>query len=175
VVLLTRIDDRLIHGQVVEGWVNYLKATCLLVADNTVAANPVQRSIMEISAPEGLTVIIGSVEDICRKLSTAALMKERAILLFSNPRDVLVSLRAGLACTNVNLGGMHYVPGKRKITDVLAVDDADVDAFREIMRRGVKVEVQTVPTEKPQPLEKVLERSDRQLGVPPNHSRPSAS
>jgi PTS system N-acetylgalactosamine-specific IIB component len=70
---------------------------------------------------------------------------------------------------------MHYVPGKRKITDVLAVDDADVDAFREIMRRGVKVEVQTVPTEKPQPLEKVLERSDRQLSVPPNHSRPSAS
>jgi mannose/fructose/N-acetylgalactosamine-specific phosphotransferase system component IIB len=168
VVLLTRIDDRLIHGQVVEGWVNYLKATCILVADNAVAANPVQRSIMEISAPEGLTVIIGGVEEICRKLSTASLANERAILLFSNPHDVLVALRAGLACTRVNLGGMHFVPGKRRIMDVLAVDDADEDAFREIMQRGVKVEVQTVPTEKPQPLEKVLQRSDRSSVVPRN-------
>jgi mannose/fructose/N-acetylgalactosamine-specific phosphotransferase system component IIB len=168
VILLTRIDDRLIHGQVVEGWVNYLKATCILVADDTVAVNPVQRSILEISAPEGLTVIIGSVDDICRKLSTASLVKERAILLFSNPRDVLAALGAGLACTSVNLGGMHFVPGKRKILDVLAVDDADEDAFRKIMQRGVKIEVQTVPTEKPQPLEKVLQRLERQPGGPPS-------
>ena len=155
-VLLARIDDRLIHGQVVEGWVNFLKATCILVADDRVAANPLQRSILEISVPQGIKVVIGGVQEICTAILSRSLDAERAILLFSNPGDALRSLREGLACANVNLGGMHFVPGKKKIMDVLAVDDADLDALQAIMDRGVKVEIQTVPTEKPQSLERVF-------------------
>lgn len=155
-VSLVRIDDRLIHGQVVEGWVNHLKATCIMVADDRVAANPLQRSIMEISVPEGLKVAIGTVDDICRRIRSLSTDTERAILLFSNPSDVLRFLRAGMACPSVNIGGLHYVPGKRRITDILAVDDEDLSALRELLRQGVKIEVQSVPTEKAQSLEKML-------------------
>lgn len=155
-VILARIDDRLIHGQVVEGWVNHLKATCIMVADDAVAVNPRQRSIMEISAPEGLTVVIGTVEDICGRLRTPDFDRERVIVLFSRPADALRSLQAGMRCPGVNIGGMRFVPGKRKLLDVLAVDDQDLAAFGEILRRGVKVEVQTVPSGKPQPLERLI-------------------
>ncbi len=155
-IILARIDDRLIHGQVIEGWVNFLKATCILVADDKVAANPLQRSIMEISVPERLKVIIGKVEEICEKVRSSSLDSERAILLFSNPVDVVRCLKAGLSFPKINLGGLHFVPGKRKIMDVLAVDDADLEALQDILRQGVKVEIQTVPTEKPQPLEKAF-------------------
>ena len=155
-VLFVRIDDRLIHGQVVEGWVNYLKATRILVADDRVAANVLQRSIMEISVPHGLTVSIGGVQDICSQLCRMA-DKERAILLFSNPADVVRALKAGLTCTTINLGGMHYVPGKRKLRDVLAVDDTDVAALRDLLGRGITIDIQTVPTEKPMLLAKVFE------------------
>ncbi|MBS1128251.1 MAG: hypothetical protein H6R44_1166 [Nitrospirae bacterium] len=155
-IILARIDDRLIHGQVIEGWVNFLKATCILVADDKVAANPLQRSIMEISVPERLKVIIGKVEEICEKVRSSSLDAERAILLFSNPVDVVRCLKAGLSFPKINLGGLHFVPGKRKIMDVLAVDDADLEALQDILRQGVKVEIQTVPTEKPQLLEKAF-------------------
>jgi len=155
-IILARIDDRLIHGQVVEGWVNFLKATCILVADDKVAANPLQRSIMEISVPERLKVVIGKVEEICEKVRSSSLDAERAILLFSNPVDVVRCLKAGLSFPKINMGGLHFVPGKRKIMDVLAVDDADLEALQDILRQGVKVEIQTVPTEKPQPLEKAI-------------------
>ncbi len=154
--VFARIDDRLIHGQVVEGWVNFLKATTIVVADDKVAANPLQRSIMEIAVPQGLKVVIGTVDEICGRLRSADLEKERVILLFSNPSDVLRSLRCGMACDTVNLGGLHYVPGKRKIMDVLALDDDDLSALQEILRRGVRVDIQTVPTEKPQALDKVF-------------------
>jgi len=164
-VILARIDDRLIHGQVVEGWVNFLKATCILVADDKVAANPLQRSIMEISAPEGLKVIIGTVSEICEKIRSSLLDAERAILLFSNPADVVRSFKAGLTCPAINLGGLHYVPGKRRIMDVLAVDDADLEALQAILRQGVKVDIQTVPTERPQPLEKVLKAFMRETSI----------
>jgi len=155
-VILARIDDRLIHGQVVEGWVNFLKATCIVVADDTVAANPLQRAIMEISVPEGLKVIIGKVDEICGKLLSSSLDGERVILLFSNPADVFRALQAGLSCSSINLGGLHYMPGKKKIMDVCAVNDTDLEALQALLRRGIKIDIQTVPTEKPQPLEKVF-------------------
>ncbi|MDH4163365.1 MAG: PTS sugar transporter subunit IIB [Nitrospirota bacterium] len=155
-VILARIDDRLIHGQVVEGWVNFLKATCIMVADDKIAANPLQRSIMEISVPPGLKVVIGTVKEICAKLREGIPEEERTILLFSNPDDVLRSLKEGLSCSRVNVGGLHFVPGKRKIMDVLAVDETDLAALKEIMDRGIKVEIQTVPSEKPQPLDRVF-------------------
>ncbi len=155
-VVFTRIDDRLIHGQVVEGWVNFLKATSILVADDRVASNALQRSIMEISVPQGLAVYIGTVEDVCGRLRSSAAAGERAILLFSTPVDVERALALGLQCSAINIGGMHFMPGKRKLIDVLAVDDADVDALRAITARGIKVEVQAVPTQKPMPLDKLF-------------------
>ncbi len=159
-VVLTRIDDRLIHGQVVEGWVNFLKATCIVVADDRVASNPLQRSIMEISVPRGLRVSIGGVDEMCELILSGSFDAERVILLFSRPADVAHALKAGFRSKAVNIGGMHYVAGKRKLMDVLAVDDADVRAFREISSLGVSIDVQTVPTRKPQPLEKVFRACD---------------
>lgn len=155
-VVLTRIDDRLIHGQVVEGWVNFLKATCIVVADDDVASNALQRSIMELSVPQGLKVFIGNVADICEQLRAKELDAERIILLFSKPSDVLRALITGLGCQAINIGGMHYVPGKRKLMDVLAVDDLDLKALREIAALGINVAVQSVPTQRPLPLDKVF-------------------
>ena len=155
-IVFARIDDRLIHGQVVEGWVNFLKATCIMVADDRVAVNTLQKSIMEISVPQGLKVVIGSVENVCAQLRTAAFDADRVILLFSNPSDVLRALKLGLECQVLNIGGMHYVPGKRKLLDVLAVDDIDLDALKQIAARGIRVEIQTVPTQRPLSLDKVF-------------------
>jgi mannose/fructose/N-acetylgalactosamine-specific phosphotransferase system component IIB len=155
-IVLSRIDDRLIHGQVVEGWVNFLKATCIFVADDRVASNPFQRTIMELSVPQGLKAVIGRVEDICDLVRTAALNAERIILLFSNPADVLRAINSGLDCRVLNIGGMHYVPGKRKLMDVLAVDDADLAALKELVAKSIKIAVQTVPNQRPVPLEKIF-------------------
>jgi PTS system mannose-specific IIB component len=155
-IVLSRIDDRLIHGQVVEGWVNFLKATCIFVADDRVASNPFQRTIMELSVPQGLKAVIGRVEDICDLVRTAALNADRIILLFSNPADVLRAINSGLDCRVLNIGGMHYVPGKRKLMDVLAVDDADLAALKELAAKSIKIVVQTVPNQRPVPLEKIF-------------------
>jgi mannose/fructose/N-acetylgalactosamine-specific phosphotransferase system component IIB len=155
-IVFIRIDDRLIHGQVVEGWVSYLKASYLLVADDAVASNTMQRSIMELAVPQGLKVMIGPVEEMCRRLRTSVLDAERAILLFSNPADVLRAIKAGMECRSLNVGGMHYVPGKRKLMDVLAVNDRDLEALKEIAGKGIKIDVQTVPTQRPIPLGKIL-------------------
>ena len=157
---LIRIDDRLIHGQLVEGWVNYLKATCILVADDVVASNSVQRTIMELSVPQGLQVYIGSVAETCLRSRTAGRDAGHAIVVFSRPVDVLRALDAGMECRTLNIGGMHYVPGKRKLLEVLAVNDADLAALQSIAGRGIKITIQAVPTQRPIPLEKVLKTGE---------------
>ena len=155
-IVFTRIDDRLIHGQVVEGWVSFLKADFIMVADDAVASNVLQRSIMELSVPQGLKVFIGRVEEVCDQLRTKALDAERILLLFSRPSDALRALKSGLDCRALNIGGMHYVPGKRKLMDVLAVDDEDLKALKEISALGINVSVQTVPTQRPLALDKIF-------------------
>jgi PTS system mannose-specific IIB component len=155
-IVLTRIDDRLIHGQVVEGWVNFMKATWIVVADDSVASNALQRSIMELSVPQGVNVAIRRVEDVSKQMRTPPFDTARVILLFSSPIDVLRALKAGLECRMLNIGGMRYAPEKRKLLNVLAVDDADLDALKEIVARGVHVEVQTVPNQRPMPLDAVF-------------------
>jgi mannose/fructose/N-acetylgalactosamine-specific phosphotransferase system component IIB len=160
-IVLIRIDDRLIHGQLVEGWMNYLKANCVLVADDAVASNTLQRTIMEMSAPQGLKVFIGTVEEVCGRSRATGQDAEHVIVVFSNPVDVLRALDAGMECRKLNIGGMHYVPGKRKLMDVLAVNDADLKALRAISDRGVKIDIQAVPTQRPMPLEKILEACEQ--------------
>jgi mannose/fructose/sorbose-specific phosphotransferase system IIB component len=155
-IVLTRIDDRLIHGQVVEGWVNFMKATWIVVADDGVASNDLQCSIMELSVPQGVKVSIRSVEEACKQVRTSAFEAERVILLFSNPADVLRALKAGFECRTLNIGGMRYAPGKRKLLNMLAVDETDMDALKEIVARGVHVDVQTVPNQRPMPLDAVF-------------------
>jgi len=155
-IVLSRIDDRLIHGQVVEGWVNYLKATRIFVADDRVASNPFQRSIMELSVPQGLKVSICRVEEICGQLRAETIDADRIILLFSNPADALRAMESGLDCQTLNIGGMHYVPGKHKLMDVLSVDDADLAALKKLAAKGIRVDIQTIPTQRPVPLEKVF-------------------
>jgi PTS system mannose-specific IIB component len=157
---LVRIDDRLIHGQIVEGWVNYLKATCIMVADDAVASNPGQRTIMELSVPHGLQVFIGSVEEMSARSHVAGRKAGHAIVVFSNPVDVLRALDAGMECRTLNIGGMHYTPGKRKLLDVLAVNDEDLAALQTIAGRGIKITIQAVPTQRPIPLEKVLKECE---------------
>lgn len=156
-IVLARIDDRLIHGQVIEGWVTFLKATCIVVADDRVAGDQRQCSIMRVIVPGGLKLFIGGVEDMCRLLTRPETERERVIVLFSRPADAVRACELGLTVGTMNIGGLHYGPGKCKLLDVLSVDEEDRQALLQLMGRGVKVEVQTVPTERPTPLEKVLD------------------
>ena len=155
-IVLSRIDDRLIHGQVVEGWVNFLKATCIFVADDRVASNSFStfhHGTLRATRIEGRH---RPGRGHLRSVRTAALNADRIILLFSNPADVLRAINSGLDCRVINIGGMHYVPGKRKLMDVLAVDDADLAALKEIGCKEYQDSCPDSPEPAAVPLEKIF-------------------
>jgi len=152
---LTRIDDRLIHGQVVVGWVRALKIERLVVANDTIASNAMQRTLMEMAVPSGLKVSLWTILEAV-EASRSGRSPERVLLLFGNPHDALAYVRAGGKVSSLNVGGMHFCNGKRQVCPTVCVDDRDVQAFKDLKALGLELEVRAVPSDSKEPLEKYL-------------------
>lgn len=147
-IVLVRIDDRLIHGQVVEGWAKFTKANCIIVANDGVVNNDFQKMVMEIAVPTGIKLEINSVQEAIKKVCAGKFEKDRVIILFSNIKDILKAIECGLKIDCLNLGGLRYCSGKKQISEAVAVRDEDINDLKKIIGLGVKVEVRLVPTEK---------------------------
>ena len=142
--VLHRVDDRLIHGQVVVAWGHRLNPARIWVVDDAVAANAWERELLESSAP-GIAV---RVYPIAEAAAAWEAEREAAGAAFLLVRDLPTALRlaaAGAAFTHLNLGGLHYAPGKTKVNEYVYLDDADRAAARALIARGVRLEVQDVP------------------------------
>jgi len=143
-IQLVRIDDRLIHGQVVVGWVKALNIQRLVVVNDAIAKNSMQKTLMEMAVPSGLKVSFYTVEESAESCRMDA-GKEKALLLFSNPSDVLSYVQRGGPLTTINIGGMHFCEGKKQVAKTVCVSPEDVSAFKELVRMGLELEIRAVP------------------------------
>ena len=144
-ILLTRIDNRLIHGQVVTQWNAVVGANLIWVANDGVAKSDVRQRLMDMAAPEGVAMRYFSLQktiDVIHQASSDQLI----FLVVDNPSDVLTLVRGGVPIKKVNVGNMHMAEGRRQVTASVAVDDADVAAFKELRDLGIELEVQRVPS-----------------------------
>ena len=151
-VLLARVDDRLIHGQVVVGWARSLDADCLVVANDAVAADPMQRTLLPMAVPPQMKVAILRVKEAAEAVAADRLPGARAILLFSSLGDALLFKRAGGPLPDLNLGGVRLAPGRQPLRTAVALGPEDVAAARSLGADGTAIEVRMVPGEAPEDL-----------------------
>lgn len=145
-IVLTRIDNRLIHGQVATAWTQYSGANLLLVANDDVAGNTTRQSLMNIAAPKGVQTRFFSIQktiDVIFKASP----KQLIALIVETPQDVLKLVKGGVPIKKLNVGNMHMAEGKKQITKAVCVDEDDLNTFKELRNLGVEIEIQRVPTE----------------------------
>ncbi len=154
-IQLIRIDDRLIHGQVVVGWVKALDIQCLVVVNDAIAKDAMQKTLMEMAVPSGLKVRFLEVAGVPGFLADKS-DPSRAMMLFSSPADLLSVIRLGAVFPLINVGGMHFCEGKRQVGKTVCVSEDDVAAFKELRKLGVQMEVRAVPGDLKEPLEKFL-------------------
>ncbi len=148
-ILLYRIDDRLVHGQVVVGWGRVLKADAIVVASDRAAGDELAKTMMEMGAPANVKVEVLPVSEAAAKIRDGFYDDRATIVLFETPGDVLRLVDAGVVMKKLNVGGMHFCDGKRLLMEAVSVDATDCRSLREIDRRGVDVYVQMVPQAKP--------------------------
>ena len=155
-ILLTRIDNRMIHGQVATQWSSYLGANLLLVANDKVAADPMRQGLMDMAAPAGAQTRYFTIEKTINVIGKAA-DRQLIFIICENPQDVVKLVEGGVPIKKVNIGNMHMAEGKRQVAGVVAVDDADVAAFRRLQELGVELEIQKVPTEAKEDVSKLFQ------------------
>ncbi|MBN1622329.1 MAG: PTS sugar transporter subunit IIB [Endomicrobiales bacterium] len=144
-IILARIDDRLIHGQIVEGWLRVIKANSVIIVSDEVARDKVQQTLLTIAVPDNININSFSIDEAAEKIKEKEFEKKKIMLLFSNPQDVLRFIKKGVKLTSVNVGGMHYTPGKKQILRTLSVDENDILVLKEINKMDVKLEGRVLP------------------------------
>lgn len=154
-IVLTRIDNRLIHGQVATQWTNAIGANLLLVANDEVAGNKMRQGLMDMAAPTGVATRYFTIQKTIEIIHKAA-DRQKIFIICETPQDVLKLVEGGVPIKKVNIGNMHMAEGKRQIVGVVAVDDDDVAAFKKLRDAGVELEIRKVPTESAEDVEKLF-------------------
>ncbi len=155
-IVLTRVDNRLIHGQVLESWVPSFNANCIVVANDKIANSAMQKLLMEAAVPKGIRVFIGTVEEAADILASEDLVNARIILLFATSSDALSAYRQGVHYEKLNLGNMHAGTGKVKCSCTIALDNDDVENLNSLEKAGVRIASQCVPSDKEVGWQKML-------------------
>ena len=147
-----RVDDRLIHGQVLLGWGPVVSPDRYVVVDDAMAHDPFQSALL-VATTGGVPVDVLAEADVPGRLVPLAISPESLFVLVRGlPEAARVAqslARSGLTPGSINLGGLHYAPGKERVQDNVYLDAADRAALAELFGLGVRVIVQDVPATRP--------------------------
>lgn len=145
-IVLARIDNRLVHGQVGNSWVGASHANLIVVADDDVVNDDIQKSLMKMTADSsGVGIRFFSIQktiDIIHKASA----KQHIFVVCKTPSEMLKLIQGGVPIKKVNVGNMHVKPGKRVLHEAhVYVDDQDMADFEAMKAMGVEVYIEILP------------------------------
>ena len=154
-ILLTRIDDRFIYAQDIEQWNEAVGSNLVLIVNDEIAANSRKWAPMRVAAPEGVWTRFFSVQRTIDVIHTAT-PRQWILIMVASPADALALVKGGVPITKISIGRMQTGEGKRPITPVVAVDDTDVAALKELQARGIELEIRYLPSSDPDPIQLVI-------------------
>ncbi|MDD2998591.1 MAG: PTS mannose/fructose/sorbose transporter subunit IIB [Erysipelotrichia bacterium] len=146
-----RIDDRLIHGQVIVSWLPEIKPDRLLVVNDRISEDIMRQELMALSVPPEVDLQFFSTTEIA-----AAAVSDKSFILVSSPKDAWECLQKGIAPRRFNVGGMHSRDDKEEIFEALHVSDDDRRYFELILEAGMDPVFQPTPQNEPMPLGDIL-------------------
>lgn len=141
--LLVRIDDRLVHGQVLVAWAGALRPDRILLASDTVAADAQRRRIYASLATEDQDVGVATLAAAAAEMRDS---ERKLLVVCESPADALGLLEHGAPIERVNIGGMHPTGDKRAWLPYVFLSAQDREAFRRLLARGIRLEARDLPT-----------------------------
>ncbi len=154
--LYLRIDDRLIHGQVVIGWGEGLKLNCLILANDRIAANPAETEFYQQIIPAAQRGQILSVSEAGRQSSHLRSPGIRAMIVVASIAEALQWLEKAELPDLIILGGLRAGEHRIRLLDYLYLLPQEMDSLLAVTQRGLKVVCQDLPTSEAVPLEKLI-------------------
>ncbi|MBP7795647.1 MAG: PTS sugar transporter subunit IIB [Elusimicrobiales bacterium] len=144
-MIIFRVDDRLIHGQVVENWLSAFSINHIVVSSKAAVNDELKKNIMKFSVPDG--VLLDFIDPIgLNKFIFDD--KKNYLVLFESLEDVILSVDSGFRIERLNLGGIHYAKGRNfSMGRVLFLSEAERNILKKLIDVGVDVYMQSIPQE----------------------------
>jgi PTS system mannose-specific IIB component len=156
VISFLRIDNRLIHGQVVEAWLPGLKVARVVVADDEAAHSPLMKVAMGLAVPPELEVDILPLHD--TPFAPYAADKVKTLLLLRDIQALVEARKLGLPQTRVNLGNVHHGPMRKAVSISVFLNAEEMEQLKRLHEDGWDIEARGVPSERPVTFSEMVER-----------------
>lgn len=167
---LVRIDDRLLHGQVVVNWVRTLRPRRIAIVDDDLAANRTAVSLLETACPADLALWVGTVgEAVPALVQPSPVPPADTMVLLRSPARARALYEAGVRYEALNLGCLGVEAGRTRVHRQVSLSPEEMEALQYLASVGVVVSVQALPSDRAVSLATLLRRASRS-----RRRRPSA-
>lgn len=153
---LTRVDFRLIHGQVITRWLTQCQINEIVTIDTALSKDAFMQEVFKTAAPKGVKITIVNVEDAVKRQQEGAFDKNRVMVLFKGVAELNAAVQAGLKLEKVQIGGLGGGPGRKAVNNAITLDRADADTLLELEKMGIEIYFQTTPDYPSETLQKAV-------------------
>ncbi len=147
-IKLLRVDHRLLHGQVVFKWLNFLKVNCILIANDGVAKDDLRISALRMAKPESCKLVIKNLDDSIKSILSGVTDKYDLLIITESLEDAYYLAKRIPLIKYINLGGNKLERGKKQVSKAFFVSENDIKLINELNLEGVKMEIKMVPEDK---------------------------
>ncbi|HEY5086547.1 MAG TPA: PTS sugar transporter subunit IIB [Gemmatimonadaceae bacterium] len=156
-IALYRIDDRLIHGQVVVGWGQPLDLGFIVLVDDVVAESDWEQELYRLGVPPSMDVYFTSTADAAREITKYAFDRRTGMVLTGTVEAMLTLARtAALPITSVNVGGIHHREDRTQKMRYVFLNKSEEEGLRQMAELGIVVTAQDVPSASSRSLDDLL-------------------
>jgi fructoselysine/glucoselysine PTS system EIIB component len=155
-IKLTRIDDRLVHGQVAFTWTPALGVNCLVIANDKVAGDEFLKMALKLAKPAGTKLLILSLKEAAAFLNDEKNKGLKILLLIKSVKEAAAMAADVPEIRSINFGGIRLKEGAKLITKAVAVNEDDILIMRGLLTNGIELEIRQVPTDSKQMVENLI-------------------
>lgn len=144
-VVLTRVDFRLIHGQVITRWLKQCDINEIVTIDTALSQDTFMQDIFKMAAPKGVKIRILSAENAVAEQKKGGFEKNRILLLFKSVEQLNDAINMGLELNEVQIGGLGGGPGRKAVHNAVTLDRVDANILLNLENKGLNIYFQTTP------------------------------
>ena len=155
-IVLARVDERLIHGQVITSWLKLCDVNAIVIIDDASATNAFLKRILFAAAPKNIALQVLTEAEAADYLKQDAPAGERVLLLAKTPGPMLKTIKSGIELKEITLGNMSGAAGRKRFNKNIFATEQEVQDFRDIVASGTDIYCQMVPSDAKDDIKKLL-------------------
>ncbi|WP_165738274.1 PTS system mannose/fructose/N-acetylgalactosamine-transporter subunit IIB [Streptococcus dysgalactiae] len=148
-IVATRIDGRLIHGQVANLWTTKLNISRIMVVDEDIVNSDLEKAALKLATPAGIKLSVLTIDKAATNILAGRYDSQRLLIVAKRPKTFLGLMNKGVTLTELNVGNMSQTPETRSVTRSINVVDEDIQDFDAIQAKGTHLIAQMVPGDTP--------------------------